>query len=118
LGGWEERAVPVPKGLTGRDFFTAKDLAMAEEADYGLVLWDGKSIGSINNVLSLLKRGKTVVVYLSPNQAFTTLKRAEDVERLLCECDPEDREEIGKKTGLSRRLQEIKVATQTAMKFG
>jgi hypothetical protein len=118
VGGWEERAVPVPEGLTGRDFYTVKDLAMAQEADYGLVLWDGKSLGSINNVLALLKRGKTVVVYVSPRQAFATLKNAMDVEMLIGECDPEDREEILRKTGFGRKLRELQAAGQAALEFG
>ena len=33
---------------------TQKDKAMAAEADYGFVLWDGKSSGSISNVFELL----------------------------------------------------------------
>jgi hypothetical protein len=117
VGGWEERAVPVPAGVTGRDFYTTKDIAMAEEADYGFVLWDGKSVGSINNVLALLKRGKMVVVYVSPRQAFWTVKGPADVEVLIGECDPEDREEIQRKAGLGRKLRDIHAAGQGAMHF-
>jgi len=118
VGGWEERAVPVPKGLTGRDFYTVKDLAMAEEADYGLVLWNGKSVGSINNVLAMLERGKTVVVYVSPRQAFAKVKHATDLEALLDECDPEDREEIRRKTTLGKKLRGCEDTGQAAMEFG
>jgi hypothetical protein len=117
IGRWIEKAVPVPPGLTGRDFYTQKDVAMAEDADYGLVLWDGKSVGSINNVLELLKRGKIAVVYLSPKQEFATLKQPEDLTKLLADCDPVDREDIRKKTSLDKKLRQIGSPSQQTLEF-
>ena len=32
-----------------RAYFTAKDLAMAEAADYGLMMWDATSAGTLSN---------------------------------------------------------------------
>jgi hypothetical protein len=46
-------------------YHTAKDLAMAESADCGFMLWDGLSKGTLNNILNLLERGKKSVVYFS-----------------------------------------------------
>jgi hypothetical protein len=55
---------------------------MAREADYGLMVWDGRSRGTRNNVHNLLKRGKPVVVFLSTNKFFYTLRNAEDFSTL------------------------------------
>jgi hypothetical protein len=49
---------------------------MAKNADYGFVLWDGKSPGSIENVITLLKGGKSALVYYSPDKEFTELGSA------------------------------------------
>ena len=41
VGAWPLRAVAVPRGARGFAFYTQKDRVMAEEADYGLMIWDG-----------------------------------------------------------------------------
>jgi hypothetical protein len=56
---------------------------MAEEADYGLMLWDGVSRGTLNNIRNLLHRGKPVVIFYSPDQSFHTIRCAEDLSTLL-----------------------------------
>lgn len=84
-----------------------KDLAMAETADCGLVLWDGESIGTINNILELLQRGKIAVVYFSPEQQFATLKSGDDLTRLLQHVDRDNLAEIKKKTGLEHKLRQL-----------
>lgn len=104
LGNWGVESVSVPPGKAGRDFYTIKDIAMADSADCGLVLWDGESIGTINNILELLERDKLAVVYFSPEQQFTTLKSADDLRRLLQHVEPHNLSKIGKKTGLDQRV--------------
>jgi hypothetical protein len=46
---------------------------MVEEADYGLMLWDGKSRGTLTNIVDLVRQGRPVVVYVAPAKTFTTL---------------------------------------------
>ncbi len=72
MGSWSVVHVAADPGLKGRAFYTQKDIAMALKADYGFVLWDGKSTGSMNNVFQLAKNGKKTVVYLSPEKRFLT----------------------------------------------
>ncbi|MFT7172404.1 MAG: hypothetical protein ACI9NQ_000615 [Paracoccaceae bacterium] len=76
MGSWETHSLQVPAGARGRDFYTQKDRLMAKNADYGFVLWDGKSPGSIENVITLLKGGKSALVYYSPDKEFTELGSA------------------------------------------
>src|SRR5690242_7626546 len=83
VGAWEQKNVDVDPKLRGRDFYVEKDKAMAAVADYGFVLWDGKSAGSINNVLEMMKHRKPVVLYFSPGKSFHALKGAEDVRNLM-----------------------------------
>ncbi len=77
LGGWQPMPVPASPGLRGVEFYSVKDAAMAEEADYGLMLWDGKSRGTLNNIRNLAHRSKPVVVFFSPDQSFHTISYTE-----------------------------------------
>lgn len=46
------------KGLTGRAFHYVKDIQMATDCDFALVIWDGKSKGSENNIKRILNLDK------------------------------------------------------------
>jgi hypothetical protein len=85
---WPVRQVAAPGGARGFAFYSVKDLAMADAADYGLMLWDGKSKGTINNVVNLSRRNKPVVVYLAPTKHFLTVKGFDDLRHVLAEGDP------------------------------
>ncbi len=82
VGGWEVREVAADPKLRGRAFHTVKDREMAAAADYGFVLWDGKSAGSLENMRELSRRGKRAVVYLAPEGRFATVARPADLEAL------------------------------------
>jgi len=118
LGPWQQRNIPVARALTGREFYAQKDKAMAAEADYGFVLWDGKSAGSINNVLELLKNGKPVVVYFGPDRTFHAVKEAQDLESLMQRCDFDDYRSINEKIHVERRLRELYSDAQGSLSFG
>ncbi len=63
--------VPVESGIKSeRKKQEEKDRSMTEAADYGLVLWDGKSRGSYNNIIRCIQLGKTAKVYLNPENRF------------------------------------------------
>ena len=56
---------------------------MAEIADYGFILWDGKSIGSLNNIVELLQLNKPSLVYHSQKKEFFKIKSIADLENIL-----------------------------------
>ncbi|HEY9085259.1 MAG TPA: hypothetical protein VIN40_04890 [Candidatus Tyrphobacter sp.] len=70
VGGWRTREIhaTAPRGTYA--FYAAKDQAMAEEAEYGFMLWDGKSVGTLLNVARLLEQHKKVVFYSAPERDF------------------------------------------------
>ena len=87
IGQWMTRKIAVSPKLTGREFYTQKDKAMAADADYGFVLWDGKSQGSITNVLELVKDNKKALVYHSPQKTFYKISDVNDASELISHCD-------------------------------
>jgi hypothetical protein len=94
VGNWPTREVAAPRGAKGFDYYSLKDRAMAETADYGLMLWDGKSKGTVNNVVNLSRDHKPVVVYVVPTRQFRTIKTLEDLKSLLAQGDSESVEKI------------------------
>lgn len=112
VGEWDERHVVGDSKLKGRAFYTQKDVIMAAEADYGFVLWNGKSVGSISNVLELLKREKSVVVYFAPEKQFFAISTLNDIKALLKRCDAKTVSTISKKVRLPTVLSDAQEAAQ------
>lgn len=105
VGNWPTRQIAAPPGVRGFDYYSLKDLAMARLADYGLMLWDGKSRGTINNVLNLSKRNKTVVVYVASSKKFQTVRALEDLKDLLAKGDPSSVERLANDLRLDMQQQ-------------
>ena len=77
---------------------------MSEKADYGFMIWDGASPGTVNNVLNLLERGKKVVVYVSPRKEFRTFRTLSDATGLLHDMDPVTIARLDRKIEFRRRV--------------
>lgn len=56
---------------------------MAKDSDYGLMIWNGKSRGTFNNIINLVLFNRTVLLYFIPNKQFYTIKSMNDVKRLV-----------------------------------
>ncbi len=54
---------------------------MANDAKCGVMLWDGKSKGTLNNIQNLIRSGKKTLVYIAPEKAFHKLSSEEDLRR-------------------------------------
>ncbi len=83
LGNWNVDHVSVDTKTKDRAFYIQKDKAMATRADSGFVLWDGKSPGSLNNIMQLLKMNKDALVYFFPDKKFYSMSSSEDARQLL-----------------------------------
>ena len=89
LGSWPTRKVAAADPAR-RDFayYSTKDRAMVEEADYGLMLWDGKSRGTLRSIVDLVRQKKPVVVYIAPAGSFCTLRQSGELAEMLSRVDP------------------------------
>lgn len=54
--------IAVPDGMTGFEFYRQKDIAMANDVDCALMIWDGKSRGTLCNIRDMERLGKEVRV--------------------------------------------------------
>lgn len=89
IGTWPIRMIAAADPRR-RDFayYSTKDRTMVEEADYGLMLWDGKSRGTLTNIIDLVRQGKPAVVYTAPDKSFWTLRQVDDVAEMLGRFSP------------------------------
>jgi hypothetical protein len=83
IGMWPVKKIETDKKPGTRVFFTAKDITMAEDCDYGLMIWDSKSTGTLSNAIELLNRKKSSVVYINKVKKFINIKDVEDLEKLI-----------------------------------
>ncbi len=89
IGSWMIKRVSSDRKTKDFAYFSLKDLRMSEDADYGFMVWDGKSKGTLNNIINLCERNKTTLVYFVPEEKFYTISKFGDVAELLQKCDPE-----------------------------
>ena len=104
VGQWETKCIEPQKGDKGLRYFARKDEQMARDADYGLMLWDGQSNGTLNNMLNLLTDEKKAVVYLARDESWHTLRHWDDLTKLLAGCDAVTLAGFEKKLNLSARM--------------
>jgi hypothetical protein len=83
IGPWPVKKIETNSTPGTRAYFTAKDISMAEDCDFGLMVWDSKSTGTLNNVIELLKLNKTSVVFVNKTQEFINIRGVEDLEKLI-----------------------------------
>lgn len=90
IRAWPTRTIPAADP-TRRDFayYSTKDRAMVNEADYGFMLWDGQSRGTLTSIVDLVRQGKPVLVYVAPDKSFLTLHQAEDLVEMLDRFNPD-----------------------------
>jgi adenine-specific DNA-methyltransferase len=94
VGGWQTRRISAPATRKGFDYYATKDIAMAREAQCGFMLWDGKSKGTLHNVLNLIEASKKVLVYFSPDKSFHKLAGPVDLQALLARCNHREIERL------------------------
>jgi hypothetical protein len=89
LGNWPTKSVTMPSSRRDFAYYAAKDHAMAGDAKCGIMLWDGKSKGTLNNIQQLIGSGKKTLVYLATEKAFHKIVTEDELDAFLQRCDPD-----------------------------
>lgn len=108
IGQWGVKSVESDQKPNSRAFFTAKDLVMAKDCDYGLMIWDSKSTGTLSNVYELLKQGKTSIVFVNKFKQFYQVSSTPDFEKLVSVMSDSARLKADKKINLDSKIRKIK----------
>jgi hypothetical protein len=107
LGNWKRRHVWPNSAEKRFEFYSAKDRLMSRGATVGLMIWDGKSVGTLLNVLRLLKAKKKAVVYDAPQRKFWELRSQLEWQSFSSRCDPELRQKVEHKAALEERADAV-----------
>ena len=83
IGNWNTHEVDTCHPPGSRAFFTAKDNKMVEAASYGLMIWDTKSLGTLNNVINLLACNIHSIVFINSRKEYKEIINACDLEELV-----------------------------------
>lgn len=108
VGHWPVQRVETSHSPGSRAFFTAKDIRMAELADIGLMIWDTKSTGTLNNVIELLARKKKSVVFVNKVKVFKNIANVEQLEDLLSFMSEHAKQKADEKIKLFNRINALK----------
>jgi hypothetical protein len=108
FGHWKTKNIYSSATSGTREYFTAKDITMAEDCDYGLMVWDTKSSGTLNNTIELLKLKKVSLVYINKTTEFLKVKDADDLEKLLRFMSQPSLKKVEAKLGLLKKVAELK----------
>ena len=104
IGKWELVTVQTDHKPKTRLYFTAKDIEMAKHCDYGLMIWDSKSTGTLSNVYQLLTFQKTSVVFVNKLRKFFNISSFEDFESLVSIMSNSAFEKANKKIKLKEKI--------------
>ena len=112
VGDWRLRRVAVQSRKRDFDFYAAKDQLMSREADSGLMLWDGKSAGTLMNALRLVRQGKRVSIFEAQHNQFQELQNESEWKDFFSGCSDEVKRRIEK---LSASDSEIAAPVQASL---
>jgi hypothetical protein len=110
LGVWCTYHVDAPG--RGFQFYAAKDREMARGADCGLMVWDGKSPGTMLNVLRLALAGKIAVLFNVAEGCVENVRNVDEFKRLIFQCSPEFRSDL-KARATAEEWQSVEGAPQS-----
>lgn len=107
VANWPVHHVQSKARAKSRAFFTAKDVEMAKNSDFGLMVWDCKSTGTLSNVIELLKEKKKSVVFVNKHKDFVTVGDQSGLNQLLHFMSQHARAKAEEKIGLSAKIAEL-----------
>lgn len=108
VADWPVHKVSSTATPGSRQFFTAKDIEMAQAADYGLMIWDAKSTGTLSNVIELQKQKKPSRVFVNKIKQFVAISSPEDISDLTSYMSEHARIKADEKIDLSRSISGLK----------
>lgn len=108
VGNWPVRSIETYHPQGSRAFFAAKDIRMAEVADFGLMIWDAKSPGTLSNVIELLARKKKSIVFVNKEKIFKRISNVEELEDLVSHMSEHARRNANEKIKLFDRINSLK----------
>lgn len=107
VGAWPTRHIEPPNDRKDFAYYAAKDFAMSREAQCGVMLWDARSKGTLQNIINLISEGKRALIYFAPSKDFCVVGCEQDLQALLARCEKHDLDAAWRGLGLKTPLSQI-----------
>ena len=108
VGRWPVKNIESSFSPGTRAFFTSKDIAMAKDCDFGLMVWDTKSTGTLSNAIELLASEKKSRVYVNKEKIFVRIAEVKDLEHLVSYMSEFAYKKADAKIKLTNKIESIK----------
>ncbi len=82
LGDWEVKYIRYDSIKKDYKYYSAKDIKMANDTDFGFMIWDGDSKGTLNNIINLIRQNKKILLYFSPKKTFYNISNFTDLNSI------------------------------------
>lgn len=112
IGRWPVKKIVSSEKPGTRAFFTAKDIQMSEDCDFGLMVWDAKSTGTLSNVLQLLRQQKKSMVFVNKKKEFYEITDVQSFENLLSVMSENAITKADEKIRIRSKIKDMKKAKQ------
>ena len=109
LGNWQVEKIESGLKSKSNAVHAFKDRKMSQIADIGLMIWDGKSAGTLSNVIDLLSQGKNCYIWVAPDSDLYQFDNSVSLEKWLEEF-PEVRIEALKRLSTFHKREAKKVS--------
>lgn len=107
VGGWPVHSVRSNAPAGTKEFFTAKDVEMAHVADFGLMIWDTKSTGTLKNIIELLSEDKVTAVFVNKTKTFVNIQDGKKLAALTTLMSDRALEDAEDKLKLSKAIRDL-----------
>ena len=81
LGNWESELIDAGLKSKSNAVHAFKDRHMCTMADRGMMIWDGKSAGTLSNVIDLVAQGKSCDIWVAQNSELINFDSSSDLDK-------------------------------------
>jgi len=106
VGHWEIKQI-LNNEKRGFKVYTLKDKEMAKDADYGFMIWNCKSKGTLNNIINLIEQNKKTRVYIKNKKKIMNITSLDGLYSLIKECDPIEIDKTLNELDFHKRIENI-----------
>jgi hypothetical protein len=83
IGKWQEHQIETTLKSKSNALHAFKDREMCKLADFGIMIWDQESAGTLSNAIDLLEQGKACLIYNAVDQEFVRFETIESLNKWL-----------------------------------
>jgi hypothetical protein len=83
IGNWHISSIAFSSNKKDFSYYASKDEAMARDADYGFMIWDGRSKGTLRSLERLVCLNKKLLLYHSQSKCFFNVHSKDSLSEAL-----------------------------------